>query len=50
MPLIQPFRALRPIAARAADVAAPPYDVLSTDEARARAAGKPWSFLHISKP
>ncbi|MCK7497983.1 MAG: DUF1015 domain-containing protein [Comamonadaceae bacterium] len=24
--------------------------MLSTDEARARAAGKPWSFLHISKP
>ena len=35
---------------RAADVAAPPYDVLSTDEASARAAGKPWSFLHISRP
>ena len=31
-------------------MAAPPYDVLSTDEARVRAAGKPWSFLHISKP
>jgi uncharacterized protein (DUF1015 family) len=35
---------------RAADVAAPPYDVLSSEEARTRAAGKPWSFLHISKP
>jgi uncharacterized protein (DUF1015 family) len=31
-------------------VIAPPYDVLSSDEARARAAGTPWSFLHISKP
>ncbi|MEA2937984.1 MAG: hypothetical protein QOC56_1488, partial [Alphaproteobacteria bacterium] len=31
-------------------VLAPPYDVLSSAEARARAAGKPWSFLHISKP
>ena len=49
MPLIQPFRGLRPAAGRAADVAAPPYDVLSSDEARARAAGKPCSFLHISK-
>ena len=28
---------------------APPYDVLSSDEARERAAGKRWSFLHISK-
>lgn len=29
---------------------APPYDVLSSAEARERAGGKPWSFLHISKP
>jgi uncharacterized protein (DUF1015 family) len=47
--LIQPFRGLRPIPKRAADVAAPPYDVLSIEEARARAAGRPWSFLHISR-
>jgi uncharacterized protein (DUF1015 family) len=50
MPLIRPFAGLRPVAGRAAEVAAPPYDVLNTDEARVRAAGKPWSFLHISKP
>ncbi len=50
MPLIQPFRALRPVPARAAEVLAPPYDVLSSTEARARAKGEPWSFLHISKP
>ncbi|MBI3045471.1 MAG: DUF1015 family protein [Betaproteobacteria bacterium] len=31
-------------------MAAPPYDVLSTEEARGEAQGKPWSFLHISKP
>jgi uncharacterized protein (DUF1015 family) len=48
--LIRPFRALRPAPGRAPDVAAPPYDVLNTEEARARAAGKHWSFLHISKP
>jgi uncharacterized protein (DUF1015 family) len=48
--LIKPFRGLRPASGRAAEVAAPPYDVLSSDEARARAEGKPWSFLHISKP
>lgn len=35
---------------RAADVAAPPYDVLDTAEARERAKGRPLSFLHISKP
>ena len=50
MTLIRPFRALRPAPGRAAEVLAPPYDVLSSDEARVRAAGKPWSFLHISKP
>ena len=50
MPLIKPFRALRPAPGRAAEVLAPPYDVLSSAEARERAKGKPWSFLHISKP
>jgi len=50
MHLIRPFAGLRPAPGRAAEVIAPPYDVLSTEEARARAAGKPWSFLHISKP
>lgn len=49
MPLIQPFAGLRPLPDRAAAVAAPPYDVLSSAEARERAAGRPWSFLHISK-
>ena len=48
--LVQPFRALRPAPRHAAEVAAPPYDVLNSDEARALAAGKPNSFLHISKP
>src|SRR5437868_1993325 len=48
--LIKPFRALRPAPGRAAEVLAPPYDVLSSAEARIRANGKPWSFLHISKP
>jgi uncharacterized protein (DUF1015 family) len=41
---------LRPASGRAAEVLAPPYDVLSSAEARERAKGKPWSFLHISKP
>jgi uncharacterized protein (DUF1015 family) len=48
--LIRPFRALRPAPGRAAEVLAPPYDVLSSAEARERAKGKPWSFLHVSKP
>jgi len=48
--MIKPFRALRPAPGRAGEVLAPPYDVLSSAEARERAKGKPWSFLHISKP
>jgi uncharacterized protein (DUF1015 family) len=47
--LIKPFRALRPAPGRAAEVLAPPYDVLSSTEARQRAQGKPFSFLHVSK-
>jgi uncharacterized protein (DUF1015 family) len=47
--LIKPFRALRPAPGRAGEVLAPPYDVLSSVEARERVAGKPWSFLHVSK-
>jgi len=50
MSLIKPFRGLRPTPAHATDVVAPPYDVLNTAEARTRAAGRPYSFLHISKP
>jgi uncharacterized protein (DUF1015 family) len=50
MSLIRPFTGLRPAPRRAAEVIAPPYDVLSTEEARLRAQEKSWSFLHISKP
>ena len=50
MSLIRPFAGLRPAPGLAAAVIAPPYDVLSSDEARVSAADKPWSFLHISKP
>jgi uncharacterized protein (DUF1015 family) len=49
MSLICPFAGLRPVRARATEVVAPPYDVLSSAEARVRAQGRPWSFLHISK-
>ena len=48
--LVRPFAALRPTPEHAAAVIAPPYDVVSTDEARALAAGRPQSFLHISRP
>ncbi|RAU21355.1 DUF1015 domain-containing protein [Paramagnetospirillum kuznetsovii] len=50
VPLLRPFPGLRPAPRHAAQVAAPPYDVLSSDEAKVLAAGNPLSFLHISKP
>lgn len=47
---IRPFAAVRPDPAFAAQVAAVPYDVVDTAEARALAAGNPKSFLHVSRP
>lgn len=44
---IHPFAALRPPSPFAAEVASDPYDVISTEEARQRADGKPRSFLHV---
>jgi uncharacterized protein (DUF1015 family) len=49
MALVVPFRALRPRPADAARVAAVPYDVVSTDEARTLAEGNPLSFLRVSR-
>jgi len=49
MSLIRPFAALRPAAGRAAEVIAPPYDVVTQDEARLLAQDRPGSFLHISR-
>lgn len=50
MSVIRPFRAYRVRPERARDVASLPYDVLSSDEARALARGNPVSFLHVCKP
>jgi uncharacterized protein (DUF1015 family) len=50
MATLSPFRALRPPAALAGRVASPPYDVVSTLEARELAAGNPDSFLRVSRP
>jgi uncharacterized protein (DUF1015 family) len=47
---IKPFRGVRPRRDIARLVAAPPYDVLSSEEAREIAAGNPYSFLHVGKP
>lgn len=44
-----PFRALRPAPSAASRVASVPYDVVSTDEARALAADNPLSFLRVTR-
>jgi len=49
MPLIRPFAGLRPAPNAADAVLAPPYDVLSRQEAQMRAEGRRWSFLHVSR-
>jgi len=49
MVTITPFKALRPAAQYARDVASRPYDVLNSAEAKTEAQGTPHSFLHITK-
>ena len=46
---ISPFKALRPQAQFAKQVASQPYDVLSSKEAKIEAEGNPFSYLHITK-
>lgn len=49
MAVIRPFRALRPIPSLVEKVAALPYDVMSSAEAREMVQGNPYSFLHVDK-
>jgi len=46
---IKPFKALRPQAQFAKQVASRPYDVLNSAEAKVEVQGNPYSFLHITK-
>jgi len=50
VPVVFPFRALRPPAELAGRVASVPYDVVNRAEARVLADGNPSSFLHVTKP
>jgi len=50
LPFVRPFAGLRAVPGKAAEVAAPPYDVLTVDEARQRAKAGRWSFVHVSRP
>lgn len=49
MVTISPFKALRPAAELAKQVASRPYDVLNSKEAKTEAQGNNVSFLHITK-
>jgi uncharacterized protein (DUF1015 family) len=49
MAIISPFKALRPKKELANKVAARPYDVLNSAEAKQEAKGNPQSFLHVTK-
>lgn len=47
---VQPFKALRPQKSLAEKICAPPYDVMSVEEARDMARDNPLSFLRVSRP
>jgi uncharacterized protein (DUF1015 family) len=49
MAIVKPFKALRPQAQLAKQVASRPYDVLSSAEAKTEAQGNFSTFLHITK-
>ena len=49
MSAIFPFAALRPTAETVGRVAAVPYDVVNSDEAKALAGGEALSFLRVSR-
>jgi uncharacterized protein (DUF1015 family) len=49
MALIRPFKGYRPTPELVAEVAALPYDVMTSKEAREMVKGKPYSFLHVDR-
>lgn len=49
MAIIKPFRGIRPIKELADKIAALPYDVMDSDEAREMVKDNPYSFLHVDK-
>lgn len=49
MSVVRPFKAVRPTPELASRVAALPYDVMNSAEAREMVKGNPYSFLHVDK-
>jgi uncharacterized protein (DUF1015 family) len=50
MATLKAFRGYRPQKELVKQIASPPYDVLSSEEAREMVRGNPLSFLHVVKP
>ena len=50
VPELRPFTALRPLPQLASRVAAPPYDVVDAEQARAAMLAAPDSFLRVTRP
>ena len=50
MAVLKPFKAYRPTPELVEQVAALPYDVMNSEEARIIVKGNPYSFLHVEKP
>jgi len=49
MAVVKPFRGVRPPKSIVSDLACPPYDVMSTEEALMMSQGKEFSLLHITR-
>lgn len=50
MAILHPFKAWHPSPEQVVQISCPPYDVISTTEAREKAQGNPKSFLHVIRP
>lgn len=50
MAVVKAFKGIRPVEELASKIAALPYDVMNSDEAREMVIGNPHSFLHVDRP
>ena len=50
MAIVKAFKGIRPVKELASKIAALPYDVMNSDEAREMVIGNPHSFLHVDRP
>jgi len=49
MAIVRPFKGIRPVKELASKIAALPYDVMNSEEAREMVKGNPYSFLHVDR-